>query len=98
MSYSFTKLLNAVDQLKRFRSFASSKHHERYLFPYLCGSYFSYRKIDILRIKTIAEVISNKPVKQIKYLDIGCGNGDFLEKIREYIPNAKGIENNIELF
>jgi hypothetical protein len=98
LSYSFTKLLNAVDQLKRFRSFASSTHHERYLFPYLCGSYFSYRKIDILRIKTIAEVISNKPNKQIKYLDIGCGNGDFLEKIREYIPNAKGIENNIELF
>ena len=98
MSYSFTKLLNAVNQLNRFRSFASSKHHERYLFPYLCGSYFSYRKIDILRIKTIAEVISNKPAKQIKYLDIGCGNGDFLEKIREYIPNAKGIENNIELF
>ncbi|HET8792578.1 MAG TPA: hypothetical protein VFM31_02200 [Nitrososphaeraceae archaeon] len=98
MSYSFTKLLNAVDQLKRFRSLALSKHHERYLFPYLCGSYFSYRKIDILRIKTIAEVISNKPNKQIKYLDIGCGNGDFLEKIREYIPNAKGIENNIELF
>jgi hypothetical protein len=98
LSYSYTKLLNAVDQLNRFRTFASSKHHERYLFPYLCGSYFSYRKIDILRIKTIAEVISNKPNKQIKYLDIGCGNGDFLEKIREYIPNAKGLENNIELF
>lgn len=43
-------------------------------------------------------MISNKPNEQIKYLDIGCGNGDFLEKIREYIPNAKGIENNIELF
>jgi len=75
-----------------------SKHHERYLFPYLCGSYFSYRKIDILRIKSIAEVIGTKTNKQIKYLDIGCGNGDFLGKIREYIPNAKGIENNIELF
>lgn len=99
MSYSFTKLSNAVDQLNRFRSLASSEHHERYLFPYLCGSYFSYRKIDILRIKTIAEAISsNKQNKQIKYLDIGCGNGDFIEKIREYIPNAKGIENNIELF
>ncbi len=98
MSYSFTNLINAVDQLNRFRSFASSKQHERYLFPYLCGSYFSYRKIDILRIKIIAEVVSTKTNKQIKYLDIGCGNGDFLEKIREYIPNAKGIENNIELF
>jgi hypothetical protein len=29
---------------------------------------------------------------------VGCGNGDFLERIREYIPNAKGIENNIDLF
>ncbi len=98
MSYNYGNLKNALDQLNRFRSYSLSRHHERYLFPYLCGSYFSYRKVDILRIKIIAEIVSNKRKEHIKYLEVGCGNGDFLEKIREYIPNAKGIENNIDLF
>lgn len=98
MSYNFRNLKNALDQLTVFRSYSLSKHHERYIFPYLCGSYFSYRKVDILRIKTIAETVSNKTKEHIKYLEVGCGNGDFLEKIREYIPNAKGIENNIDLY
>jgi hypothetical protein len=98
MSYNFENLKNALNQLNRFRTYSLSKHHERYLFPYLCGSYFSYRKVDILRIKTIAEIISSKTRQQIKYLEVGCGNGDFLERIREYIPNAKGMENNIDLF
>lgn len=98
MSYNYGNLKNALDQLNRFRTYSLSRHHERYLFPYLCGSYFSYRKVDILRIKTIAEIVSNKTKEHIKYLEVGCGNGDFLEKIREYIPNAKGIENNINLF
>lgn len=98
MSYNFENLKNALNQLNRFRSYSLSKHHERYFFPYLCGSYFSYRKVDILRIKTIAEIVSNKTRQHIKYLEVGCGNGDFLERIREYIPNAKGIENNIDLF
>lgn len=98
MSYNFETLKNALNQLNKFRSYSLSKHHERYLFPYLCGSYFSYRKVDILRIKTVAEIVSSKTRQQIKYLEVGCGNGDFLERIREYIPNAKGIENNIDLF
>jgi hypothetical protein len=98
MSYNFENLKNALNQLNRFRSYSLSKHHERYFFPYLCGSYFSYRKVDILRIQTIAEIVSNKTRQHIKYLEVGCGNGDFLERIREYIPNAKGIENNIDLF
>ncbi|HEY6657226.1 MAG TPA: hypothetical protein VIZ62_01730 [Nitrososphaeraceae archaeon] len=75
-----------------------SRHHERFLFPYLCGTYFSYRKVDVLRIKAIADAVSNNVTKSIKYLEVGCGNGDFLEKVREYIPNAKGIENNIDIF
>jgi SAM-dependent methyltransferase len=98
MSYNFETLKNALNQLNKFRSYSFSKHHERYLFPYLCGSYFSYRKVDILRIKTVAEIVNSKTRQQIKYLEVGCGNGDFLERIREYIPNAKGIENNIDLF
>ena len=98
MSYNFGNLKNALYQLNRFKSYSLSNHHERYLFPYLCGTYFSYRKVDVLRIKTIAEIVSNKTTENIKYLEVGCGNGDFLEKIREYIPKAKGIENNIDLF
>jgi hypothetical protein len=42
----------------------------------------------------IAKAISSNP----SYLDIGCGYGDFLEKIREYLPNARGIEKNAEIF
>jgi hypothetical protein len=31
-------------------------------------------------------------------VDIGCGYGDFLEKIREYLPNAIGIEKEANIF
>jgi len=98
MDYNFSNLINAFNQLKKFRSYSLSRHHERYLFPYLCGTYFSYRKADVLRIKAIADAVNNTSSKPIKYLEVGCGNGDFLEKVREYIPNAKGIESNINIF
>jgi hypothetical protein len=51
-----------------------------------------------LRIKSIADAVSNNLTDSIKYLEVGCGNGDFLEKVREYISNAKGIESNIDIF
>jgi hypothetical protein len=98
MDYNFRNLINASNQLKKFRSYSLSRHHERFLFPYLCGTYFSYRKVDVLRIKAIADAVSNNVSESIKYLEVGCGNGDFLEKVREYIPNAKGIESNIDIF
>ena len=98
MDYNFTNLSNAFDHLNKFRAYSLSKHHERYLFPYICGTYFSYRKVDVLRIKAIADAVNNKSADLIKYLEVGCGNGDFLEKVREYLPNAKGIESNIDLF
>ena len=98
MNYNFTTLSNAFDHLNKFRAYSLSNHHERYLFPYICGTYFSYRKVDILRIKAIADAVSIKSADLIKYLEVGCGNGDFLEKVREYLPNAKGIESNIDLF
>ncbi len=69
-------------------------HHERYRFPYLCGSYFAYRKIDVMRVVAIAKSISQRP----RYLDVGCGYGDFLEKIREFMPNAIGIEKDDDIF
>src|SRR5688500_9956270 len=98
MDYNFRNLIIAFNQLEKFRSYSLSRHHERFLFPYLCGTYFSYRKVDVLRIKAIADAVSNNVTESIKYLEVGCGNGDFLEKVREYIPNAKGIESNIDIF
>ena len=68
--------------------------HERYIFPFFAGSYFAYRKIDVLRVVEVARAISDKPT----YIDVGCGYGDFLNKIREFIPNATGIEKETSIF
>ena len=84
----------ALDVLTKFRKYAISPYHERFIFPFLCGSYFTYRKIDVIRIFEIAKTLSKDPT----YLDVGCGYGDFLEKIREYIPKAEGIEKSAEIF
>ncbi len=84
----------ALNALIEFRKYAISPSHERFIFPFLCGSYFTYRKIDVVRIFAIAKTISENPT----YLDVGCGYGDFLEKIREYIPEAEGIEKSAEIF
>ena len=84
----------ALDALTTFRKYAVSPHHERFIFPFLCGSYFTYRKIDAIRIYEISKTLSKDPT----YLDVGCGYGDFLEKIREYIPKAEGIEKSAEIF
>lgn len=53
-----------------------------------------YRKIDVLRIVEIAKAVSNNP----RYCDIGCGYGDFLVKIQEYISDATGIEKCANIF
>jgi SAM-dependent methyltransferase len=84
----------AILSLNTFRQYAASPFHERFSFPFLCGTYFAYRKIDVFRIVSIAKAVSDNP----RYLDVGCGYGDFLEKIREYLPNAVGIEKNAEIF
>jgi hypothetical protein len=47
-----------------------------------------------MRLAAIAKSISPQP----RYLDVGCGYGDFLEKIREFIPNAIGIEKDGNIF
>jgi SAM-dependent methyltransferase len=93
-TYSTRKLFEAYKELKKFRSFSVSPLHERFIFPYICGTYFGYRKVDVLRVVAIAKSISPKP----KYLDVGCGYGDFLEKIREFIPDAIGIEKDGGIF
>ena len=93
-TYSTRKLFEAYNELKKFRNFSVSPLHERFIFPYICGTYFGYRKVDVLRVVSIAKSISAKP----KYLDVGCGYGDFLEKIREFIPDASGIEKDGGIF
>ena len=84
----------ALNALKEFRKYSISSHHERFIFPFLCGSYFTYRKVDVERITSLAKAISKDPT----YLDVGCGYGDFLEKIIQYLPNAEGIEKSADIF
>jgi hypothetical protein len=90
----FEDLSFACEALKQFRKYSFSLYHERFIFPFLCGSYFTYRKIDVERIVSIAKTVSKDP----SYLDIGCGYGDFLEKVRQYLPKAEGMEKSVEMF
>ena len=96
MPFKTADLHKAMISLKQFKTYAMSPHHERYSFPFLCGTYFAYRKIDVLRLISILKAVAKngKP----RYLDVGCGNGDFLSKIREFIPNALGIDNDAKIF
>ena len=88
----------AQKELNTFRSKTSGikdgRIHERFIFPFLCGSYFTYRRVDVERITSVAKAISKDPT----YLDVGCGYGDFLEKIIQYLPNAEGIEKSADIF
>jgi hypothetical protein len=86
------KELNSF-RLSTFR-IKNASIHERFIFPFLCGSYFTYRKVDVERITSIAKAISKDPT----YLDVGCGYGDFLEKIIQYLPNAEGMEKSADIF
>ncbi len=93
-TYSTRKLYEAYSELRKFRNSSVSPLHERFIFPYICGTYFGYRKVDVLRVVALAKSISPNP----RYLDVGCGYGDFLEKIREFIPDAIGIEKDAGIF
>ena len=93
-TYRYQKLYEAYNELKKFRNFSVSPLHERFIFPYICGTYFGYRKVDVLRVVATAKSICPEP----KYLDIACGYGDFLDKIREFIPDAIGIEKDGGIF
>ena len=94
VSHNIKDLLKARMSLEQFRRQSTSPYHERYSFPFLRGTYFAYRKIDVLRLVSIAKAVSNNP----RYLDVGCGYGDFLNKIREFIPNAIGIEKDANIY
>ena len=96
MPYKTADLLKAMMSLKQFKTYTVSPHHERYSFPFLRGTYFTYRKIDVLRLISISKAVTKNG--NPRYLEVGCGNGDFLSKIREFIPNAVGIDNDAKIF
>jgi hypothetical protein len=93
-SFNIQELTKGRKSLEHFRKYSVSPYHERYSFPFLLGTYFAYRKIDVLRIVSISKAISDDP----KYVDVGCGYGDFLHKVREYLINAIGIEKDSRIF
>jgi hypothetical protein len=94
MPSSVEDLRKASEALAQFRARAVSLHHERYSFPFFSGSYFAYRRVDVERVVAIAKSISDDPA----YLDVGCGYGDFLRHVREFLPKAEGIEKNAGIF
>jgi hypothetical protein len=94
MPFVTDDLRKAALSLEQFRSKATSPHHERFSFPFFSGTYFCYRKIDVLRVVAIAKVVNENP----SYLDVGCGYGDFLKKVREHIKNAEGLEKDAGIF
>lgn len=94
MPYSDHQILEAKRHLSYFRRRAISRNHERFSFPFLCGSYFVYRKIDVIRIVTISKTVAQEP----SFLDVGCGYGEFLSRIRNYLPDAIGMESDPKIF
>lgn len=94
MPFDRQDLLNAYQEYLNFITSSHNPGHARYIFPFFEGTYFTYRKIDVLRIVTIARAISSNP----QYLDIGCGYGDFLNKVIRYLPSAIGIEKDATIY
>ncbi|HZD81990.1 MAG TPA: hypothetical protein VE076_03845 [Nitrososphaeraceae archaeon] len=94
MPFKVDELQKAYLAYQQFKARNPLPYHERYIFPFFAGSYFAYRKIDVMRIAQVAKSISDKP----NYVDIGCGYGDFLTKIREFLPSAVGIEKDGAIF
>ena len=94
MPFNLEDLRKAMHELAQFMAKTGSPNHERYIFPFFKGSYFAYRKLDVLRTVAVAKAISSNP----KYLDVGCGYGDFLKQVRKFIPSAEGIEKDAGIF
>jgi hypothetical protein len=95
MPFKLEELHKAQQAYRQFVENNPPAHHARYIFPFFTGSYFSYRKVDVLRVVAIAKAINdNNP----SYLDIGCGYGDFLKRVKEYLPGASGVEKEGGIF
>jgi hypothetical protein len=94
MSFAIQELQSAYKAYQQFLARGPPEHHARYIFPFFAGSYFAYRRVDVERVADIAKSISINP----SYLDIGCGYGDFLGKVRQLLPDATGIEKEGGIF
>jgi hypothetical protein len=94
MPFAIQELQSAYKAYQQFLARKPPAHHARYIFPFFTGSYFAYRKVDVERVAAIARSVSENP----SYVDVGCGYGDFLEKVRRYLPNATGIEKEGGIF
>jgi hypothetical protein len=94
MPFDHQDLFNAYQVYLNFTRSSRHQDHARYIFPFFEGTYFTYRKIDVLRIVTIARALSSNP----QYIDIGCGYGDFLNKVIRYIPGSIGIEKDATIY
>lgn len=94
MPFAIQQLHEAHKAYRQFLDKSPNPHHARYIFPFFTGSYFAYRKVDAARVAAIARSIASEP----SYIDVGCGYGDFLKKIREYLPKATGIEKEGGIF
>src|SRR5687768_10514006 len=94
MPFAIQELQSAYKAYQQFLARGPPVHHARYIFPFFAGSYFAYRKVDVERVSAIAKSISGDP----SYVDVGCGYGDFLEKVRQLIQSATGIEKEGGIF
>jgi hypothetical protein len=94
MPFAIQELQSAYKAYQQFLARSPPSHHARYIFPFFTGSYFAYRKVDIGRVAAITNSVSKNP----SYVDVGCGYGDFLEKVRQLVPDATGIEKEGGIF
>ncbi|AIF85341.1 hypothetical protein NTE_03312 [Candidatus Nitrososphaera evergladensis SR1] len=94
MPFKLEELQKAHEAYRQFAEKNPPAHHARYIFPFFTGSYFAYRKVDVLRVVAVAKAVNDNP----DYLDVGCGYGDFLKRVREYLPGASGVEKEGGIF
>ncbi|HVX01621.1 MAG TPA: hypothetical protein VHA09_00545, partial [Nitrososphaera sp.] len=78
MPFKLDELQSAHKAYRQFLEKKPPAGHARYIFPFFAGTYFAYRRVDVLRVAAIAKSVSDKP----SYLDVGCGYGDFLKRVR----------------
>lgn len=94
MPFKLGDLRQAHSAYQEFLGKKPPAHHARYIFPFFVGSYFAYRKLDVRRVAAVAKAVSENPV----YIDVGCGFGDFVAKVREFLPQATGMEKESGIF
>lgn len=94
MPFAIQDLQHAHRAYREFLGNCRDPAHARYVFPFFTGSYFAYRRVDAARVAAVAKSISDSPT----YVDVGCGYGDFLRRVREYLPAATGIEKEAGIF